>query len=192
MEPKIIEIAQRIATLRDILGLSAEQMAQAAGVTTEEYLECEAGRRDFSFTFLYHCAERFGVDMIELLTGENPHLTGYTIVRAGKGLPIKRGRGFVYNHLAANFRGKIAEPFLVRAPYSEEEQTKPIEMNTHAGQEFNYVLEGSLRFAYRDKLETLNAGDSVYYDSGNGHGMIATGGRECVFLALVMKAEKED
>jgi len=39
--------------------------------------------------------------------------------------------------------------------------------------------------------EYLHEGDAIYYDSGHGHGMIATGGEECVFLAIVMKDEEE-
>ena len=192
MEPKIQEIAQRIQLLREIVGMKPEEVARAVGVSVEDYLASEAGERDFSFTFLYKCAEQFGVDMIELLTGEPPRLSGYTVVRGGRGLPIRRGRGFSYYHLAANFKNKITEPFLVHAPYREEEQEKPIEMNTHAGQEFDYILSGKMRFAYENHVEELNAGDSVYYTSDNPHGMIAIGGEECVFLALVMRDSEEE
>ena len=38
--------------------------------------------------------------------------------------------------------------------------------------------------------EVLHEGDSIYYDSGHKHGMVAAGGKECVFLAVVMKSEK--
>ena len=33
----------------------------------------------------------------------------------------------------------------------------------------------------------LNAGDAVLYNSAHGHGMIATGGEDCVFLAIILK-----
>ena len=118
MQPKIAEIAERIRALREIMEIPPEEMARATGVSTEEYLELEKGEQDFSFTFLFNCAERFGVDMIEIITGENPHLSGYCLVRKGTGLPIKRRQGFKYEHLAATFRDKISEPFLVTAPYS--------------------------------------------------------------------------
>ncbi len=191
MEPKIAEIAERIRDLRDITEFTPEEMSEATGVSVEQYLELEQGCHDFSFTFLYHCAQKFGVDMIELLTGENPHLSNYTIVRGGKGLPIKRRAGFTYNHLAANFKSKLAEPFLVTAPYKEEEQGKPIHLSTHAGQEFNYILSGSLQFAHGNHMEILHPGDSVYYNSGIGHGMIAVGGEPCTFLAIVLRNERE-
>jgi len=71
-----------------------QEMADATGRNVAEYAAMESGDADLSFTFLYRAAERFGVDMIELLTGENPHLTGYSVVRAGEGLAIKRREGF--------------------------------------------------------------------------------------------------
>lgn len=187
MEPKFAEIAQRIRVLRDIAGYSVEEMAAAGEVTPEEYLALESGSNDYSFTFLYRCAEKFGVDIIELLTGENPHLTSYTIVRKGQGLPIRRREQFAYYHRAAVFKDKLAEPFVVIAPYLEEEQHRPIVRHSHEGQEFDYILEGTLRFAFEDHVEDLNEGDSVYYDSGRQHGMITVGGNPCKFLAIVMK-----
>ena len=191
METKISEIAQRIKELRIILSLTVEELSQATGVSVEVYNKFESGTEDFSFTFLYKCADRFGVDMVELLTGETPHLTGYTIVRGGRGLSIKRRKGFDYVHLAHNFQRKMAEPFLVKAPCRESEQGGPVEMNVHAGQEFDYVLDGSLRFVYEGHEEKLDSGDSVYFNAGRAHGMIATGGRECTFLAIVMRDDKE-
>lgn len=191
MEPKIAEIAERIRALREMLGLSYEEMAEATEVSIDDYIASESGTRDFTFTFLYKCAEKFGVDIIEIMTGENPHLSGYTVVRGGKGLSIKRRAGFEYNHLAAHFKNKLAEPFLVKAPYREEEQNKPIAMSMHEGQEFDYILSGSLKFVHEEHVEELNEGDSVFYDSGRKHGMIATSKDGCTFLAVVIK-EKED
>ncbi len=187
MQPNIAEIAERIRALREIMEISPEEMGRVTGVGLEEYKELESGKKDFTFTFLYNCAERFGVDLIEIVTGENPHLSGYCLVRKGTGLPIKRRQGFKYEHLAATFRDKISEPFLVTAPYIAEEQDKPIALSVHEGQEFDYVLSGSLKFVHGDRTEILRAGDSVYYDSGKGHGMIAVDGQDCVFISVVMR-----
>lgn len=187
MEPKIAEIAERIRTLRDIMEFSPEEMAECAEVTVEEYADYEAGNRDFPFTFLYRCAEKFGVDMIELLTGEPPHLSGYTVTRGGDGLPIKRRAGFEYYHLAAKFKKKSCEPFRVVAPYQAGNETDEIHLSRHKGQEFDFILKGSLRFAHGTHEEILNPGDSVFYDSGEGHGMVAVSPEGCEFLAVVLK-----
>ena len=187
MEPRIAEVAKRIRSLREDTGLTVQEMAEAAGVSVAEYQAAESGAHDLTFTFLYRCAERFGVDMIELLTGESPHLTGYAVVRADEGLPIKRRAGFEYLHLAPTFRDKLCEPFVVTAPFDPEAAEGPIPLSRHAGQELDYVLSGRLRFAFEDHVEELSAGDALYYDSGRGHGMVAIGGEPCTFLAVVLK-----
>lgn len=187
MEMQIKEIAERIRGLREILDIPAEEMAECTGQSLDNYEKLESGARDFPFTFLMKCAQRFGVDIIELLTGSDPKLSFYTIVRQGKGLPIERRQGFQYKHLAYLFKNKISEPFLVTAPFSEEEQNEPIQYSTHGGQEFDYILKGSLKVDLDGHVEVLNAGDAIYYDSGHRHGMIATGGSDCDFLAVVLK-----
>lgn len=187
-DPNIVEIARRIKSLREDCGLSIDDMALATGRSAAEYEAQETGEHDLSFTFLYKCATALGVDVIELLTGESPHLAGYSLVRAADGLSIKRRAGFEYLHKAPFFKNKDVEPFVVTAPYLEEEQDKPIHLSYHEGQELDYIISGHLRFAYEDHIEELGAGDVLLYDSGRGHGMIATGGEPCVFLAVVVKA----
>ena len=187
MGAQIAEIAERIKELREILGLSYADMAGELGISEEEYASYESGDRDFSYTFLSKCAIIFHVDIIELITGDNPKLASYTITRKGKGLPIDRRKGFIYRHLAPLFKDKIAEVFLVTAPYDPNEENLPIPLNHHEGQEFDYILSGSLKVVIGDNVEILNEGDAIYYESGNNHGMIATGGEDCVLLAAIMK-----
>ncbi len=192
MEYNIPEVAQRIRGLREILGISAEDMAKTVGISLKDYLANEAGETDFSFTFLYNCSKKFGVDVMTIITGEEPKLRFYSIVRKGEGLPINRRKGFRYEHLGACFKDKIAEPFLVTAPYREEEQNQEIKLSYHKGQEFDYIISGRLKVALEDHTESLEPGDAIYYNSGHGHGMIATGGEDCVFIAVVMQEENHE
>lgn len=78
------EIAERLKGLREMMEISTAEMAEAAGVDEKTYLEYEEGGKDFSVTFLYNCAGRFGVDVTALLTGHTPTLSSYSIVRAGR------------------------------------------------------------------------------------------------------------
>ena len=54
-------IALRIRDLRDISGLSAQEVASRAGIDEGEYLAYETGERDFSFSHLFNIAEVLGV-----------------------------------------------------------------------------------------------------------------------------------
>lgn len=187
MEIRIVEVAERIRSLREIMDISVEEMSKAVNYSVEKYEAAERGEIDFSINFLYKCADKFGVDMVEILTGEKPHLSFYTITRKGKGLPMERRSGFNYFHLGARFKNKRCEPFLVTAPYEEDEQTRPIHLSCHEGQEYDYVLKGKMKIALGDHMEILNEGDSVLFDSSHPHGMIAVDGEDCTFLAIVLK-----
>ena len=177
MNYSIKEVAERLKGMREIMGISAEEMAVKTDCTPEEYTLIEQGEKDFSV----------GVDLIELLTGDNPKLKRYCVVRNGTGLPVKRREGFEYQHLAYLFKDKKIEPFLVIAPYSEEEQDKPIALSVHEGQEYDYILSGSLKMVIDGKTKVFTKGDSIIYDSSAPHGMIATGGEKCEFLAILIK-----
>ena len=191
LKTQLAEVAQRIRTMREITGLSEEEMAKCTGVTKEEYQHCELGEQDFSFTFIYKCAKRFGVDPTDLIRGVSPTLSSYTIVRHGDGLPIARRHGFKYLNLAPLFKDKTAEPFFVTMPYSEAEQHVALKLAAHTGQEFDIVVKGSMKMQIGSHIETLNEGDSIYYNSGTPHGMIATGGADCQLYAMVMKGTED-
>ena len=184
---KIAEIGIRVKALREIMGFTSSEMAVVAEVSEGDYLLLEKGESDFSISRLFRIAEKLDVDMITLLTGESPHLSNYSIVRGGQGLTVNRREGFSYNHLAANFKNKFCEPFLVNAPYSQDEQNKKISMSRHPGQEFNYIISGSLKIQLENHIEILSASDSIIYDSSKAHGMIAAEGKDCTFLAIILK-----
>jgi len=75
---------------------------------------------------------------------------------------------------------------MVTAPYIAGAEDEPVHLSRHAGQDLDHVISGRLRFAFEDHIEDLGPGDTVYYDSGRGHGMVAIGGKPCTFLAVVL------
>lgn len=180
------EIASRIRSLREDNDFSPEEMAEATGRSVKEYLARESGEMDLTFTFLFKCAHKLGVDITELMTGESPHIRWYSIVRKGDGLPINRHSDFSYLHKAPYFKGRLCEPFYVTIPYQPESQNAPIHLSYHKGQELDYVLDGHCRFAFEDHIEEAGPGDTLLYDSGRGHGIIAIGGSDAHILAVVL------
>ena len=187
MENQLTLMGKRLKELRTILEVSVAEMARITEVTEEEYLAHEAGTIDSSFTFIYRCAQRLGVDISQLVTGESPKLSFYTLTRNQGGMPIRRRAGFEYLHRAALLKHRQAEPFVVKAPPQDE--NSPIHLSTHSGQEFDYILKGRLKVRLDDKIEILEPGDSIMYDSSHPHGMIAIGSDPCEFLALVIRGE---
>ena len=181
------KIAERIKALREIFGYDIETMAKITEVSVEDYTLCEMGRTDFTFSFLQKLAKHFNVDIISLISGDSPNLYNYEITAKGEGVPLERHRGFKYLHLAPNIKDKVAQPFMVTAKYSEEEQYKEIPTSTHNDEEFDLVISGKLKFRVGNTYKILNEGDSAYYDATIPHGMIATDGKDCEFLSVVIK-----
>ncbi len=184
MSDQIMAIAARIRDLRDIMGMTAEEVAEKAGVPFEDYRAYEAGDKDFSFSHLFNIATTLGVDISDLLTGESPKLTGYILTRNGQGLAFERRKAYHYQHLAYNFRDKKAEPFIVTVEYDGKLTGKTA--HSHEGQEFDYVLEGHMKVELEGNEVYLGPGDSLYYDSSLAHAMYAVDA-DARFIAVVIK-----
>jgi mannose-6-phosphate isomerase-like protein (cupin superfamily) len=184
MQEKIREIATRIRDLREVSQITAADMAKHLGLPLNAYQGYEDGTDDIPASLLCEVASRLQVDLGVLLTGETPHMHVFTVTRNGKGTEIERRRQYRYQSLAANLAHKKAEPFLVTV--DPHPAGSPLETNSHPGQEFDFVLEGSLRVAIHDNEIVLNAGDSLFFDSNYPHGMQALGGRPCRFLAIIL------
>ena len=107
---KIKETANRIRELREVSGLSQEDMASRTGVSVEEYIRCESGLQDLNIAFLYRCVLVFGVDMSDLLEGHSPKLRTYALTRKGEGQKIEEAHHMIGYNLAAGFRNRIALP----------------------------------------------------------------------------------
>ena len=184
-------IGTRLFTMRNILDISVEEMAAVTGTTPEFYTACERGENDIPISFLYKCAHHLGVDVTDLLMGETPRLSVYQVVRKNEGVPVERRHGFSYKNMSYLFKGRKVEPFMVTAPYSDAAQNAPVQLSVHAGQEFDMVISGTLRMVVDGKTEMLEEGDCIYLDSSYPHGMIATGGSDCSFLAVVIPENEE-
>jgi quercetin dioxygenase-like cupin family protein len=182
MSEQILLIAARMRELREISGYTVEQVASMLNVPVNEYLEYESGNQDIPIGFLNEFANRFSVDLTELLTGNSPKLTRYSLVRNGKGISVVRRAPYKYQSLAYNFINKKAEPFLVTVLPGK---TASVSMNSHPGQEFNYVVKGTLMIVIDGKEFVLNKGDSLYFDSTLPHGMKALDNEPAEFLAII-------
>ena len=189
---QLLDIALRIRTMREILGYSTQKMAELTEVSETLYRNYEAGTTDLPFTFMHKCAKVFGLEITDLLEGHSAKLSGYTVTRKGKGMVTASEDGITIQDMASMFRNKLATPYWVTYQYSQELQDQPIHTTTHAGQEFDLVIKGSLRVKVGDREEILREGDSIFYKSSTPHGMIAIDGQDCVFLAMIMVSDTTD
>ena len=189
---QLLEIAERIRDMREIMGYSEAEMAEKTEVSLALFKAYESGEVDLPFTFIHKCALAFGIDITDLLEGRSSTLTSYTVTRKGMGQQTAKEAGIDIMNMAPKFKNKLAEPYWVRYEYSDELQHQPIHLTKHSGQEFDLVLSGALMVQVGSNKEVLHEGDSIYYNSSTPHGMIAVEGKDCVFCAVVMNGEDSE
>ncbi len=179
MNEQIKQIAARIKELREILEISAEDAAGSVGVSLDQYKAYEDATDDIPIGVLYGLAADFGVDPTVLLTGDGPRMEEYTIVRGGKGVKVDRFAGYSFTALASNFKNRDMDPMIVDILSSDH-----AELVTHGGQEFNYVLMGSIMVTIGKKEFELSEGDSIYFNPAIPHGQRALTD-EARFLTII-------
>jgi transcriptional regulator with XRE-family HTH domain len=177
-----MEIASRLKELRELENITVEQMAQETGVQIEKIKAYESGTVDIPIGYLTTAAQRYHVEITELITGEKPKLHMYTVCRAGKGVNVERMKEYEFQALAYNFKQRKCNPYHVIVRPDED---MPPYVNAHEGHEFDYILEGSIRMIIEDKEIVLNAGDCIYLNSIYRHAIKGIG-KEARFLAVVL------
>ncbi len=186
------EVVLRIREMRDICGFSTEDMAEKTGLTVEQYENYESGEVDLPFTFVHKCALAFNIGLADLIEGQSARLSSYTVTRRNGGIVTAKEDGITIQNMAPLFKDKLADPYFCVYEYDESLQNKPMKLVTHAGHEFNFVIKGSLKVQVGEHIETLNSGDSIYFNSSTPHGELAVGGAPCKFLSVVINSDKTE
>ena len=182
MNTQIKQIAERLHGLREALELTTEMVATKCGISKSDYEKYESGSHDIPMSFICDMAQTFGVETTALISGNDPHSLAFSVTRKGTGTSIERTKCYKYQSLAHGFRNAQAEPFEVTVEPCKD----TIHLNSHSGQEFNLLLEGTMQLQIAGTDITLNEGDSIYFDATKPHGMKALNGKKVRFLAVIV------
>ena len=175
-------IPERIKELREILEISAFDIAKDINIPFDTYNKMESGQCDIPISVLYSIAARLGTDVTVLLTGEEARMDSAAVCRKGKGVRIERYPGYEFSSLAYNFKSRTIEPLLVTL-----DSSKPVAaLVSHSGQEFNYVTEGKIKITVGKTEYSLNTGDSIYFDARLPHGQSAINGT-AQFITIIQE-----
>ena len=107
----------------------------------------------------------------------------FDVTRANKGVSVDRSKEYTHENLCSKFIHKKAETFLVVV---DPKKNPTPSLNSHPGQEFNYVLEGSLKIYIHNNEIILNEGDCIFFDSTHRHAMVALNDKPAKFLAVII------
>jgi transcriptional regulator with XRE-family HTH domain len=182
---------ERITELCKTYSVSRETLAERSGVPMELICRIEEEGHIPDLAPLVKISRALGVRLGTLL--DDHEELGPVITRAGTagdttrfitGVPAGEGagdhQGLLFHALAADKGGRHMEPFIVDIdPHAEQKKS------SHEGEEFIYVLAGKLALEYGAASDTLNAGDSVYYDSIVPHRVFSADHNPTRILAVI-------
>ena len=144
------------------------------------YLEAvEEEGTEPSISNLLKIAAALDTDISALIYGKEFSEKGVVVTPAGSRVVVDRKKSFNYESLAPSYSGRHMEPLLVDV-YSG----KDLEFSKHDGEEFHYVMEGTLKIIVDEKEYLLNEGDSIYFDSSLPHALTAVGEKARILAAI--------
>ncbi len=159
-------------------------VSKLTGVSISALSKIENNVSAPAYGVLTRLAAGLGVDFVELL-GEHPptFASGMrAVTRSGQGVPYETPIGR-YLAVGAELAAKTMQPMVVVVP--PKSKRAPQFRSSHNGEEFLYVLEGTVEF-YLEPYEPLilNKGDSVYFDGASRHGFAGCNDREAEILCV--------
>ncbi len=181
MPNEMKQIADRLREIREVCGYEADEIAARLGISTELYQSYEESGNDIPISVIYELANDYGVDITEILTGQSPRLSNYCVVKTGESTGVDRYPGYHFESLAYKFKRRIMEPLMVTVAPDD----KQMQLVTHPGQEFNYVVEGAVLVLLDNEEILLRAGESIYFDPTLPHGQKAAEGKPAKFLTVI-------
>ena len=185
IDEQLRQIGERLRGLRDALDISMQEVADTCGIPLEKYEKIENGEVDITISNLMKIANKYGVSVDALMFAEEPKMRAYSVVRRGQGMSVERTKAYKYQSLTSGFSGRKTDVFIVTI--EPKPGARSIYKNTHAGQEFNLILEGAMELYFNGKTIVLEEGDSIYFDSSKPHGMKAIGDKPVKLLAFTVE-----
>ncbi|AVH43879.1 transcriptional regulator [Agrobacterium tumefaciens] len=174
-EPRVnnleMAIGHEVRAYRKKLGITVTDLASATGVSVGMLSKIENGNISPSLTTLQTLSKALGVPITAFFRGfEEPRSA--TFVKAGQGVNIERRgtrAGHQYSllgHIDNNTSGVTVEPYLITL--TKDSDVFPTFQ--HEGMEFLYMLEGEVVYRHGERLFTMQAGDSLFFDADAPHG----------------------
>jgi transcriptional regulator with XRE-family HTH domain len=189
-EPEYGTMGDRLRQARAARGLSLRRLAEILGVSPSLISQVETGRAKPSVNTLYALATELGISLDTLLfmDTEPPSLGDADnappepfdavlphdpVQRAASRSGIRLGSGVVWQRLTTE---SIRNVDFLHVTYEVDGESSPADaFQRHSGQEWGYVLSGTLtvRIGFDEFL--LQPGDAISFDSATPHRLFNAG-----------------
>ncbi|MTD30686.1 helix-turn-helix domain-containing protein [Planomicrobium sp. YIM 101495] len=178
MKPEAI--GKKIKELRRKRNLTQQELAEKCGFTNSLLSKIENGQTGSAIATLSKIASALGVSLSWLLQDEEQQSLIILKKEDRQTVPAGEEIGYLYEPLANHSVSSKIEPVLV----SVLPENKDLTPYTHDEDEFILVLSGTINLNYNGELQTLNQGDSAYFNGGIPHVFLPANDRKAQVLSI--------
>lgn len=180
----IEEIGNRIKSLREEKGIGIEELARMTGFSPELLAQIESRQVLPQLGTVMKLSKALDAAVSRLISGVGDR--PFSITRRADQKSISRstsqqGRKHIYSYkgLAPEVKGRNMEPLIVQLAENSER-----DLSQHDGEEFIYVLQGTVILEIGEERFDLAPGDSAYYISSTPHWLASKSG-DATILAVI-------
>jgi len=182
--PNVEEIGQRVKSIREEKGISLEELSQLTGFEMDFLTGIEDQSIQPQLGTVMKLSKALDSAFSRVVSGVGSKM--YSITRKSERTIISRStseRGqkqlYTYKSLAPEVKGRHMEALIVHLEVNAD-----IDMSIHEGEEFIYVVDGTIDVRLGDDQFTLEPGDSIYYLSTTPH-MLSARDEQATILAVL-------
>ncbi|HEX7373527.1 MAG TPA: XRE family transcriptional regulator [Steroidobacteraceae bacterium] len=179
-----------IGLLRKRKGWTLREMSEQVGIPLSTLAKVEADKLSLTYDKLQQLTARVGMTMNEFLgQDETTRAAPLPVVTARRSLTTEGHSiavgtpNYDYEYLCADLREKRMVPIIARIrAHDLAEFGEPVQ---HKGEEFIFVLEGSIEVHLQFYTPVvLKSGEGIYLDSTMGHAYVAKDCESALVLAV--------
>jgi transcriptional regulator with XRE-family HTH domain len=183
-----LKIGDKIRELREKRRYTLQDLATKTGLDRSVLEEIESGEVVPPVASLIKLAQSLRVSMAYFFEEVSGKIR-ISVTRAGERVRIERRPhhhqgevDYIYESLETQKPDKHMEPLFVEFQPMETEEMVFV---NHPGEEFLYLLDGTLEFRTDDRVEILHPGDSLYFESEINHSFRGLEGRSATAVVAV-------
>ena len=154
------KIGSHIRRLRRLEALTLQNVADKCGFTRSLLSKIETGKVVPPMSTLVKIAGALNTNIAALMA-EGEKLDCVFIPANGKDMPVPTESGYAVLPLAVEFKHKKMQPFI----FSIRPEDLSDKANSHPGEEFIFILEGSMEFQVGNKTYILGPRDGLFFNS---------------------------
>lgn len=174
-----LNIGDRIRILRISQKRTMQEIAAVSDLSKSMISKIENNKAVPSVAALVKIATALGTNISSLLEGDDFMNAIFTTQRKAMDNLTPTEKGYAIYPYASGYHEKKMQPFLFVARKGE---VMPHELS-HEGEEFIYVVKGQMKMQVGEMTYQLKAGDSLYFNSVQKHGIMPIS-EEVVYLDI--------